>query len=38
MPPVSAPSWKQKPEATGEAAVEPTTAPEVTPTEKAGEE
>ena len=39
MPPVSAPSWKQKPEtATGEAAVE-TPAPEVTPSsEKAGEE
>jgi hypothetical protein len=37
MPPVSAPSWKQKPEVTGEAAVE-TPSPEVAPTEKAGEE
>jgi small subunit ribosomal protein S3 len=32
LPPVSAPTWKQKPEATGEV------APEATPTEKAGEE
>jgi small subunit ribosomal protein S3 len=43
MPPVSAPSWKQKPEATGETAAAETPAPEVTPTttpgaEKAGEE
>ena len=38
MPPVSAPSWKQKTETTGEAAVE-TPAPEATPSsEKAGEE
>jgi small subunit ribosomal protein S3 len=42
MPPVSAPSWKQKPEATGEptsgTTAAETPAPEVTPTEKAGEE
>jgi small subunit ribosomal protein S3 len=38
LPPVSAPSWKQKPEATGETAAAETPAPAATPTEKAGEE